>query len=98
MKIVKIASSQGSLGKNIGTEEAPDKIVEALKTISLNEEGKSMMYDIDEVQINKNNIEETNEKIFEKEGDIFIGGDHSITYPLFKKVVQKKQECRASNV
>ncbi len=89
MKIVKVATSQGSLGKNIGTEKAPDKIVEALKEISVNEQGKSLIYDLDSADVNQINIEETNRNIFEKEGDIFIGGDHSITYSLFKKVVQK---------
>ncbi len=89
MKIVKVATSQGSLGKNIGTEKAPDKIVENLKNIFLNEQGKSLTYEIDEIKINKHNIEETNENIFEKEGDIFIGGDHSITYTLFKALAQK---------
>ncbi len=91
MKIVKVATSQGSLGKNIGTEKAPDKIVENLKNIFLNEQGKSLTYELEEVEINHSNIEETNEKIFEKEGDIFIGGDHSITYNLFKALAQKNR-------
>jgi arginase family enzyme len=93
MKIVKVGTSQGSLGKNLGTEKAPDKIVEALKNISVNEQGKGLFYEVDEVKVNPSNIEETNERIFEKEGDIFIGGDHSITYPLFKKVVQKNSNA-----
>ena len=93
MKIVKVGSSQGSLGKNLGTEKAPDKIMEALKNISVNEQSRTLFYGVDEVSVNPSNIEETNEKIFEKEGDIFIGGDHSITYPLFKKVVQKNRNA-----
>jgi len=93
MKIVKIGSSQGSLGKNVGTEKAPDSIMEELKKLSVNEQGKTLFYEVDQVEVNKNNIEETNEGIFEKEGDLFIGGDHSITYPLFKKVVQKNKNA-----
>ncbi|MEM4244746.1 MAG: arginase family protein [Candidatus Nanoarchaeia archaeon] len=93
MKIVKVSSSQGSLGKNIGTEKAPEKIVEDLKKMSVNEQGRFLSYEVDEVRVDPNNIEETNESIFEKEGDIFIGGDHSITYPLFKKVVQKNKNA-----
>lgn len=93
MKIVKVATAQGSLGKNIGTEKAPDKIVGELRKISANEEGKSLFYEVDSVEVNRSNIEETNEKIFEKEGDIFIGGDHSITYPLFKKTAQKNRNA-----
>ncbi len=91
MKIVKVATSQGSLGKNIGTEKAPDKIIENLKNISVNEQGKILAYAVDSVGVNPSNIEETNEKIFEKEGDIFIGGDHSITYTLFKALAQKNR-------
>lgn len=91
MKIVKVSSSQGSLGKNTGTEKAPDKIIGALKNIFVNEQGKSLVYDVDNVEINKNNIEETNGKILGKEGDIFIGGDHSITYPLFKALANKSR-------
>ncbi|MFH1210724.1 MAG: arginase family protein [archaeon] len=93
MKIVKVGTSQGSLGKNLGTEKAPDKIVEALKNIFVNEQGRTLFYEIDEIVVNPSNIEETNERIFEKEGDIFIGGDHSITYSLFKKVVQKNSNA-----
>ncbi len=93
MKIVKVGSSQGSLGKNLGTEKAPEKIVEELRKISVNEQGKFLSYEIDEVKVNHSNIEETNKKIFEQEGDIFIGGDHSITYSLFKKVVQKNMNA-----
>lgn len=74
MKIVKVGTSQGSLGKNLGTEKAPDKIVEALKNIFVNEQGRTLFYEIDEIVVNPSNIEETNERIFEKEGDIFIGG------------------------
>jgi arginase family enzyme len=89
MKIVKVPTAQGSLGKNLGTEKAPDKIIEALNNIFLNEQGKSLVYEVDKVEVNEHNIEETNEKIFKKGGDFFIGGDHSITYPLFKSLAQK---------
>ena len=78
MKIVKVFSSQGSLGKNIGCEKAPDFILNELKKIN------HKIIDVSEVKINKNNIDETNKNIEKKEGDIFLGGDHSITYSLFK--------------
>lgn len=93
MKIVKVPTSQGGLGKNIGTEKAPEKIMEALKNIFINEQGRSLVYEVGSVNINPNNIEETNERIFEKEGDIFIGGDHSITYSLFKSLVQNNNNA-----
>src|SRR3989344_6347135 len=85
MKIVKVFSSQGSLGKNIGCEKAPDFILNELKKIN------HKIIDVSEVKINKNNIDETNKNIEKKEGDIFLGGDHSITYSLFKGFAKKNE-------
>ena len=73
MIITKVKSYLGSLNKNKGTEKAPDLILKGLKG----------NFEIEEVQEN-NNIDELNKKLEDSEGDIFIGGDHSITYPLFK--------------
>lgn len=84
MKIVKIPSSQGSLGKNIGCEKAPDFILHEL-------ENKNFI--IDEVKVNPNNIDETNKNIEKVSGDIFLGGDHSITYSLFKGFAKEKKDC-----
>lgn len=71
MRVVKVKSSQGSLGKNDGCEKAPDLIFKRGE----------------DVKIFKDNIEKTNENIynFVKVNDFIIGGDHSITYPCFKK-------------
>ena len=84
MKIVKVCTSQGSLGKNLGCEKAPDFILNELKEIEFNENKRKINFSIGEVKINKNNIDETNENIEKADGDIFLGGDHSITYSLFK--------------
>jgi len=94
MKIVKVPSSQGSLGKNEGTEKAPDKIVNLLKKLSMyvNEDGKNIDFEIDEVKVNPSNIEETNKRIYEKAkqgANIFIGGDHSITFSTFSAFAEK---------
>src|SRR3989338_3690212 len=70
MRIVKVKTSQGSLGKNIGTELAPDLILADLKS--------------DEAKIYEGNLEETNKSLENVQGDLFVGGDHSITYPLFR--------------
>lgn len=88
MIIVKVESSQGSLNKNIGCEKAPDKILESIKEIYLNEKGEEKKYLIKELKLPQNNIEETNEILENVEGDIFLGGDHSITYPLFKSLAK----------
>lgn len=89
MKLIKVGSSQGCLGKNEGTELAPDKIVNSLKEIYSNEDGYEVNFEIDVVDIDKNNIEKTNKNIFEKVKSlnskaILLGGDHSITYAAFK--------------
>jgi len=77
MNIVKVETSQGSLGKNIGCEKAPEKI---LNLLNLNSSG---------IELVKGNLEETNKNIFEfakkciGRKTLFLGGDHSITFPLF---------------
>ena len=71
MKFYKIKSSQGSLGKNHGCEKAPDLILEGKEAIN--------------VKINPDNIEESNENIFNSVDEGFIiGGDHSISYSRVK--------------
>lgn len=87
MKIVKVCSSQGSLGKNLGCENGPDKILNELKSLGL----LKKKIKIGEIRINKNNIDETNINIEKAEGDIFLGGDHSITYSLFKGFAKRNK-------
>jgi len=91
MKILKIPFSNGGLGKTKGTELAPDKITSYLKKDSLNENNTLPLFNIEQIEINQDNIEETNKTIFQKvkknltnPKTILIGGDHSITYPSFK--------------
>lgn len=97
MFLVKIASSQGGMGKK-GSEKAPDEIVEALNSIYLTESGFKHNFVVDSVEVVENNIEETNKRIFEKAGElldkktIFLGGDHSVTYPVFKAFAKRYKE------
>jgi len=79
MEFVKVKTSQGSLGKNKGAELAPDILLEGIKSRK--------------VGIIESNLEETNENIGRTEGDFFVGGDHSITYPLFKAFVHKNKKA-----
>ncbi len=88
MKIVKVSSSLGGLTKK-GSEKAPDLIVKEIKNFFLNEDGSSAQFDIENVDVDMQDIEETNRRIALKEGDIFIGGDHSITYPCFSNFAKK---------
>lgn len=91
MKLLKIPAING-LGKTNGCEKAPEKVITNLKEFYLNEDGMLPIFDIENVNINKNNIEENNKNIYEKikkslqeaEQLLILGGDHSITYACFK--------------
>ena len=88
MDIIKIRSSQGSLGKNLGCEKAPDLIIGKFNEIFLNENYFSSEVNVYDVKIYDSNIEKTNESILNEakkfDKAIFLGGDHSITYNIFK--------------
>ena len=74
--LVKVPSSQGSLDKNLGTELAPEILCKGLEAETVN--------------VVRSDIVATDEAIYSKAKEviqkkpIFIGGDHSITYSLFK--------------
>ena len=79
MLIVKVPAING-LGKTKGCEKAPEKIVRQLTNINT-----------EEIKINNNNAEETINNIlneapnfFNKNFVVFLGGDHSISFPLVK--------------
>jgi len=78
MKIVKIPHSEGT-DVNKGTEKAPDEIIKQLNECWSNENFQDNKYEV----INSN-IKELHD------GDIFIGGDHSISYHIFKKFFKNK--------
>jgi len=92
MKIIKIPSSQGGLGKANGSELAPDKVLEKTKDLFMSEDGILPNFDVDSVSIVDSNIEETNKNIYSKALSVlkdnvrplFLGGDHSVTYPIVK--------------
>jgi agmatinase len=92
MKLVKVPFSAGGLGKTKGCEQGPDKIIEKLKEFHLNESGMLINPDVEEIEVNQSNMDETfnnivngaKETLAESTKPVFIGGDHSITYPLVK--------------
>ncbi|MDD5650526.1 MAG: arginase family protein [Candidatus Nanoarchaeia archaeon] len=89
MIITKVKSSQGCLKANLGCEEAPDQVIEELDNTWSREDGINKIFTVNEVKIVKGNLEETNKNIENASGDIFIGGDHSITYSLAKGLAKK---------
>jgi agmatinase len=80
MKLVSVPFDAGSLGKNIGCKEAPERILKGKQFKTL--------------EINNDNIIETNKILEHAKGDFFVGGDHSITYSLFKGFVKGKDKSK----
>ena len=66
MKIIKVPWDCGSMNKNPGAKKAPDTIVNELENVFLTEAGKQVTNDIDEVNVNDSNFEETNKAIYDK--------------------------------
>lgn len=108
MFIVKVPGING-LGKTKGCEKAGNAILESLKEIHSNEQGNiidSSLLDLEEIHLDNSNMELSNKlvydnslKIFEtKSKVIFLGGDHSISYPLGKGFLEhcknlEKEPC-----
>ncbi len=105
--IVKVPGING-LGKTEGCERAPNLILESIKEIYSNEEGvliDTNLFDLEEIHLDNSNLELTNELIYknsyeiysEKPKTIFLGGDHSISYPLTKAFMGYcKDNCKDS--
>src|SRR3989338_2623571 len=83
------------LGKTKGCEKAPARVLEALKDLGSNENGDLVEFDklsLEEIHVNLDNLEEANHLIFKNSKEafeknfktFFIGGDHSISYPIGK--------------
>ncbi len=94
MQIIKVGLINAK-GKTDGCEKAPNAVLEALKIIASNEKGELIDYpglNLEEIHLDLNNLEEANYLIFENSKEIFernfkslfIGGDHSISYPILR--------------
>ncbi len=86
MEIIKVPFSNGSLGKNIGCELAPEIITKMLGIKST------------ALSINQDNIDKTGKVLYDyiksSNNKLFlIGGDHSITYYSFKAFSEKNENC-----
>ena len=86
MQIIKIPYIN-ALGKT-GPEKAPNMVLKELKKNYSDFDG----LDFEEVHIDNNNVEESEELIYKnalgefgkREGLVFVGGDHSITSPIVR--------------
>lgn len=90
MLLVDVPAING-LGKTNGCEKAYNDILKNLSAIYTNEDEKEIKFIKDKIKVDKLDLESTNNEIIKKAKKIlnnnypiFIGGDHSITYPLFK--------------
>jgi arginase family enzyme len=96
MIVLKVPFSKGSLGKNIGSELAPQTIIDQSEEIFSTELGFAPKLAFGAIQVNQENIDETNKNIIEKVSEelaseklCLLGGDHSITYAGFKAFARK---------
>ncbi|MFH0831750.1 MAG: arginase family protein [archaeon] len=92
MQIIKVPFING-LGKTKGCEKAPEAIVSELSGIYTNEKNivsEISRHNVTKININQENLDESEKmiynesrKIFAKNDfSLFLGGDHSISYPL----------------
>ncbi len=97
MFVVKVPGING-LGKTKGCERAGNAILESLRRIHSNEQDIPIdvdLFDLEEIHLDNSDIEKSQElvyknslKIFEtKPKTIFLGGDHSISYPIGKALI-----------
>ena len=98
MLIVKVPGING-LGKTKGCENSGNAIINELKEIYTNEEGKIVnvdLLDLEEIHLDNSNVELSNNLIYKnsfeffktKSKIVFLGGDHSITYSTTKAFLE----------
>ena len=88
MKIIAIPSKAGSM-KNNSPDMGVDEIIKNLSHFFVSESGFKKKFDIERVNVQNNNLSETNKNIYEKikkTNGFFaaLGGDHSVTYSILK--------------
>ncbi len=94
MIVVKVPCING-FGKTKGCEKAGNAVLEALKEIYSNEQGKPVdvrLLDMEEIHLDNSDLEKANNLIYKNALEIFktmpktvfLGGDHSISYSLGK--------------
>ena len=94
MQIIRVKAINAP-GRALGCEKAPAEILRVLSDIASNEKGKLIdkkLFNLEEIHVNNSDVEESQELIYknakkifsEQDKAFFIGGDHSISYPLMK--------------
>lgn len=94
MFIVKVPGING-LNKTQGCEKASNAILDSLKEIYSNEQGipiDTTLLDLEEIHLDNSDLEKSQDLIYKNSlkifgvqpRTIFLGGDHSISYPIGK--------------
>ncbi|MBI2044158.1 arginase family protein [Candidatus Pacearchaeota archaeon] len=103
MHIFKVLGVSGENPK--GCRNSGNAIVKELKNINMSEAGKRIDYgllDFEEIHVNNSNLKESDELIEKnslgtfgnKSKAVFLGGDHSISYPILKVFLEySKKPC-----
>lgn len=103
MHVVKVPGIN-ALGKTKGCENSGEDILKEMRNIFTNESGRIVdvdMLDLEEIHVDNMNLELTNRLIYEnaikcfetKPKIVFLGGDHSVSYPLIRAF---KDYCKNS--
>ena len=100
IQFIKVPGING-LGKTKGCEKAGNAIIETLKEVYTNEQGRAIninQLDLEEIHLDNFNLEEANKLIYDnafesydKEKVIFLGGDHSISYSTTRAFLDYNQ-------
>jgi len=94
MFVVKTPGING-LGRTKGCENAGNAILKAIDDVWSNLKGKPVdkrLFDLEEIHLDNNNVNEAQDLIYKnayesfelKNKAIFLGGDHSISFPILK--------------
>jgi arginase len=93
MQIIKVGFVSSEKTRNCA--DSPNKLLSFLRKIETNEKGTPVNYNslsLEEIHVNLEDVKESDYLIFENSKEIFernyksffIGGDHSITYPIIR--------------
>lgn len=109
MFIVKVPGINSRENSTNGCEKSGNALIESLKGIHGNEQSRiidAALLDLEEIHLDNSRLEMANNLIYKNAGEIFdekpktifLGGDHSISYPLVKAFFEfcgknRKESC-----
>lgn len=97
MILLKAKCGQGNLENKKGLVQSPDLIIKEFKNFFVGENGVKPVFSVKEFS-QESGLDKTHKKLYEKakklvsEELVTVGGDHSITYPLFKAFSEEHDE------